>query len=165
MNESIFFFFYNLTHQSNLFDGFVTFFAVYFLYIIIALAFLFLYGRWREFILLCVSGGFAFVVAKILKVLIHTPRPFDVFPQVQSLFTETGYAFPSGHTLVASAVAFALLFTNKKAGYLFIFFALLVGLARVTAGVHFPVDILGGFVLGYLVALCVRKLVSKFNFY
>lgn len=178
MNETFFYFFYNLAHQSEFLDKVIIFFAVYFLYMVIASAFLFLFfhhkilpspnpirelmGKWKEFILLTVSGGTAWVLAKILKILIHTPRPFDVFPQVQSLFSETGYAFPSGHTMVASAIAFALYFLNKKVGYVFMFFAIIIGLARVTAGVHFPGDILGGFVLGggvsYLVAYFLKKI-------
>src|SRR3989344_5061174 len=118
MNELVFFFFYNLAHQSVFFDRLVTFTAVYFIYLVIILAFIFLFfhhhvlpspnpfreflNKWKEFILICVSGGSSWVIAKILKVLIHTPRPFDAFPQVQALFSETGYAFPSGHTMVAS---------------------------------------------------------------
>jgi len=37
------------------------------------------------------------------------------------------------------------------------FFALLIGLARIVAGVHFPLDILGGFALGIAVAFLVKK--------
>ena len=164
MNETIFFFFYNLAHQSVFFDNVIIFLAVYLIYVVVFLTLLFLLycKKWKEFILLCASGGLAWILAKILKVLIHTPRPFDIFPQVQSLFTETGYAFPSGHTMVASAIAFALFFINKKTGYVFMFFALLIGLARIIAGVHFPIDILGGFALGigvsYLVAFFVKNI-------
>ena len=173
MNNTIFFFFYNLAHQSQIFDKVVIFLAVYFLYIVIISAFLFLIfyhkillsqnpikefiNKWREFILLCFSGGLAWVFVKILKILFHTLRPFEIFPQVQALFLETGYAFPSGHTAVASAIAFVIFFTHKKVGYIFMFFALLIGLARVIAGVHFPIDILGGFILGAGVAYFVKN--------
>lgn len=180
MNNQIFYFFYNLAHQSIFFDNLVIFFAVYFIYIVIASAFLFLLfyhkilfsqnpikefiNKWEGFILVCMSGGFSwFFVKLIVKIFFHTPRPFVVFPQVQSLFAEIGYAFPSGHTAVASAIAFALFFTNKKTGYVFMFFALLVGIARIVAGVHFPIDILSGFVLGALVALLFKKFTLKFN--
>jgi membrane-associated phospholipid phosphatase len=184
MNNDIFFFFYNLAHQSDFFDKIVVFFAVYFIYVVILLALLFLLfypparaghkvlfsqnpvkefiSKWKEFILVCLSGGLTFGLAKILKILIHTSRPFDIFPQVHPLFTETGYAFPSGHTMVISAIAFALFFTHKKTGYVFMFFTLIIGLARIIAGVHFPVDILGGFILGALVAYFIRQLLKFF---
>ena len=163
MNETIFFFFYNLAHQSNFFDTVIIFFATYLIYfvIIFSLLFFLFHKKWQEFILVCVSGGIAWFLAKILKILIHTDRPFNIFPQVQSLFIETGYAFPSGHTMVASAIAFALFFTHKKIGYLFMSFAFIVGLSRIIAGVHFPVDILGGFVLGFLVAFSVNYFIKK----
>jgi len=121
----------------------------------------FYYQSWRQLFLVCFSGGLAWGLAKILKILIHTLRPFEVFPQVQSLFIETGYAFPSGHTLVASAIAFALYFINKKVGYIFMFFALLIGVARIAGGVHFPIDILGGFTLGALVAYLVAYFIKN----
>ncbi len=161
MNNQIFYFFYNLAHKSVFFDNIVTFVAVYFIYIVIisALLFSFFYRKsWRDLFLVCFSGGIVWILAKILKILIHTPRPFDAFSGVQPIFIETGYAFPSGHTAVAAAIAFALFFINKKVGYLFMFFALVIGLARIIAGVHFPIDILGGFALGALVAYCVKKL-------
>ncbi|MBI3305958.1 phosphatase PAP2 family protein [Candidatus Nomurabacteria bacterium] len=166
MNNNIFFFLHNIARQSAFFDAIVSFFAVYFIYIVIvsALLFLFLYFSRKEFIFLCVSGGLAWILAKILKILIHTDRPFEVFPEVQSLFTEVGYAFPSGHTMVASAIAFTLFFINKKAGYLFMFFALLIGLARIIAGVHFPIDILGGFILGALIAYFLKERPRIFDF-
>src|SRR3989344_7522519 len=174
MNNSIFFFFYNLAHRSALADSIIVFFAVYFIYIVIVLAGLFLLfhhkvlpsqnpvkefiSKWREFIFLGASGSLAWILAKILKILIHTERPFDIFGNVQPLFLEIGYvyAFPSGHTAVASAIAFALFFTHKKAGYIFMFFAIIVGLARVAAGVHFPADIFGGFILGGIIAYLLK---------
>lgn len=157
MNNAIFFFFYNLAHQSKIFDGLIIFLAVYFIYIVAVLALLFLLRcfNWKEFILVGISGSVAWFLAKVFKIFFHTPRPFDVFPQVQSLFIETGYAFPSGHTMVASAIAFALFFIHKKVGYVFMILALVIGLARVVAGVHFPIDILGGFILGGVIAYTV----------
>ena len=82
-----------------------------------------------------------------------------------AIFAETGYAFPSGHATFFAALAMYIFFLNKKAGYVFMISALLVGLARIAAGVHFPVDILGGFVLGSTIALFVNYFVKKFNFW
>ncbi len=45
------------------------------------------------------------------------------------------------------------------------FFALLIGIARVMAGVHFSIDILGGFILGALIALIVQYLYPKFAYF
>ena len=80
-----------------------------------------------------------------------------MFSNIVPLFSESGYAFPSGHATFFMALAFALFFNHKKAGYVFILFALLIGIARIIAGVHFPVDILGGFILGFFIAFFVKN--------
>ena len=173
MNNQLFFFFYNLAHQSQTFDKIVIFFAVHFPYVVIVLAGLFLLfhhevllsqnplkefkQKWKEILAVFFSGALAWFLAYVLKYLFRTGRPFDIFPKVISLFPETGYAFPSGHATFFMALAVALFFSHKKAGYVFIFFALLIGLARIIAGVHFPVDILGGFILGFGIAYFLKN--------
>ncbi len=92
MNETIFFFFYNLAHQSAFFDGLIVFFAKYFQYLVIFLAFIFLIfhhevlksehpfqvlkQKWKEMVLVFFSGGLAWLLADFLKALIKFPRPF-----------------------------------------------------------------------------------------
>ena len=113
--------------------------------------------KWKEITLVFFSGVLAWILAYILKIIIYTPRPFEVFSNIVPLFSESGYAFPSGHATFFMALAFALFFNHKKAGYVFILFALLIGIARIIAGVHFPVDILGGFILGFFIAFFVKN--------
>lgn len=174
MNNQIFFFFYNLAHQSKVFDSIVVFFALWFPYLVVIIAGLFLLfhhevfkaenpyrvflQKKKEILRAFFSGVLAWILAYILKIIIHTPRPFDALPQIHSLIPESGYGFPSGHATFFMALAFSIFFMHKKAGYWFIFFALLIGLARIIAGVHFPIDILGGFVLGSLMAVFVEKI-------
>jgi len=158
MNNAIFFFFYGFAHQSAFFDKLVIFSAVYFPYLAVIFAVLFLFfspRKWRGIFSVFFSGALAWVAAEILKFLIRAPRPFTTLPDIRNLFPETGYSFPSGHAAFFMALAVAIFFLNKKAGYLFMFFALLIGLARIIAGVHFPIDILGGFVLGGIVSYLV----------
>ena len=104
------------------------------------------------------SGAFAWVLAYIIKFLLHIPRPFDVFAQVQSLILENGYSFPSGHVTFYMALAVSIFLSHKRAGYIFIFLALIIGIARIIAGVHFPLDILGGFALGSVIAYFVKSI-------
>lgn len=173
MDNSIFFFFYNLAHKSSFFDEIVTFTADIFPYIVVLLAGLFLLfhheifksenplkvflQKWKEIVLVFFSGALAWFLAYVLKFLFYTGRPFDLFRQVIPLFPETGYAFPSGHATFFMALAFALFFSHKKVGYVFIFFAFLIGIARIIAGVHFPIDILGGFILGFFIAFFLKN--------
>ncbi|OGI85692.1 hypothetical protein A3A01_00050 [Candidatus Nomurabacteria bacterium RIFCSPLOWO2_01_FULL_39_17] len=174
MNNQIFYFFYNLAHKSEFFDKLVIFFADTFPYLVILLALIFLLihhkvllsknplrefaQKWRGILFVFFSGGFAWLIAKIMKIMIHAPRPFAVLPDVQALLSETGLAFPSGHATFFSALAVSIFFSYKKAGYVFMFFAFLIGLARIIAGIHFPLDILGGFVLGSVIAYFLKNI-------
>lgn len=173
LNNEIFFFFYNLSHQSIFFDRVIIFFADIFPYIVVVLAFLFLlihkeknlpdqmisviWARWKEILMVFFSSALAWFFAYVLKYTFHTARPFDVLPKVILLFSETGYAFPSGHATFFMALAISIFFNHKKVGYIFIFFALVIGIARIIAGVHFPIDILGGFILGFIIAFFLKN--------
>jgi len=174
MNNTIFFNLYSLAHQSLWMDKIIWFFAVPTIYIMIVVAAVFIFihyklykikdlfiilrNDWRGIFFIPFVAGFARLIAEILKNMIHTSRPSIALANVTSLFVETGYAFPSGHATIISALAFGIYFKNKSLGYVFMFVALLIGLARIAGGVHFPIDILGGYAVGFLVAFLVKKL-------
>ena len=180
MNETIFYFFYNFAHQSIFVDKLIIFFAQTFPYIVAILAGLFLLfhheifkadntiiilkQKYKEIFFIFLSSGLAWIFSKILKFLFHTLRPFDVLVNIRPLFPEAGYAFPSSHATFFMALAVALFFNHKKAGYLFMFFALLIGIARIMTGVHFPSDILGGFALGVIISLLIRFFFFRFAY-
>lgn len=177
MDKQIFFLFYDLAHQTNFFDKAVVFFAVIFPYIVIMLAgaylllhhenlrskyiFSDLFKKWKEIALVFFSGILSWFLADLFKALLFTSRPFVRYPNVTSLFFEKGFAFPSGHATFFMAIAFSIFLSHKKVGYVFIFFALLIGTARIIAGVHSPIDILGGFILGALTAYLVSALYKR----
>jgi membrane-associated phospholipid phosphatase len=181
MNNTIFFFFYNLAHQSVLMDRLIVFTAEIFPYLVLILAGLFilfhheifradnpfqvLRQKYKEMFPVFFSVIFAYLIAYVLKILLHAPRPFTTLNGVDSLFMQTDYAFPSGHAMVFMALAIAIFLTHKKAGYIFIFFAILIGLARIIAGVHFPADILGGFILGAALAVLTRYAFFQFAYF
>ncbi len=175
--NTLFFTLYSLAHQSPVIDRIIVFFAVLFPYIVILSAGIFLLvhhkifpsanpikefmEKWKAVIFVFFSGALSWLVAEVLKISIQSPRPFIKFTEVHSLMPETGFAFPSQHATFFAAIAVALFFTHKKAGYIFMFFALCIGLARVIAGVHFPIDILAGFVLGALVSIILRRVMYR----
>lgn len=100
----------------------------------------------------------AWVLAEILKDIFPTTRPFilnNETPQV--LFPGNDGAFPSGHTASSFALALTIFRHDRKIGALYLALALLIGAARVLANVHYPVDILGGIILGALVSGLVAK--------
>ncbi|MBU0612092.1 phosphatase PAP2 family protein [Patescibacteria group bacterium] len=184
MNDKIFLLFYDFAHRSYFFDKLVVFIAHVFPYVVVVLALLFLFfhhevlsfeklafrqaspfkkfaKKWREIVLVFFSGVFAWCLAYVLKFFIHAQRPLLELPNIVPLVSKSDYSFPSGHATFFMALATAIFFSHRKAGCIFAFFALLIGLARIISGVHFPIDILGGFILGIFVAYLVRFLYNK----
>lgn len=70
-------------------------------------------------------------------------------------------SFPSDHSAFVFALATALWLKDKSLGLIYFLGALLVGLGRVLGGVHYPVDIVGGAILGVFSALAVDTLFKK----
>ena len=164
MNNSIFYFFYGLAHKSIFIDYIILFFAIYFPFLIIGAGIFYLveHHSKRETKIVFLSAILSWVVAHALKVLIQFERPLANTPEIRALFELTSFSFPSGHAAFFGALAFAILLSRRRAGYFFILGALIVGAARIAAGVHFPADILGGYAVGMLCVLAVRFVYGRF---
>ncbi|MEN5343578.1 phosphatase PAP2 family protein [Achromobacter mucicolens] len=82
------------------------------------------------------------------------PRPFVIGLGHVFFAHKPTSSFPSNHTIIIAAFAFALILDRRWAGWgwLALAGALLVGMSRVYLGVHFPLDIVGGLLLAPLAA-------------
>jgi len=107
-----------------------------------------------------------------LKVVIARPRPylFNEYRQLWQLVgmkTESDFCFPSGHTCAAFAASTAVFWTgNKKISWTAFIFGILMGLSRIYLVVHYPSDVIGGIIIGFLAgslgALIAAHLPEKF---
>jgi undecaprenyl-diphosphatase len=105
----------------------------------------------------------AYVFSKILKFFIDSPRPFEVLPQAHVLYTHGGGdSMPSGHATFYMTLASSLFFFHKKIALAYFIGALIVGGARIAVGVHWPFDILAGFILGGFVGIFSYFVFAKF---
>lgn len=90
------------------------------------------------------------------------PRPFAVGLGQILIHRPSDPSFPSDHTTILSAIAFALFYLEEyRTGIVFLAFSSLVGFARVFCGVHFPFDILGGYFVGFLGSTLTWKFRKK----
>jgi undecaprenyl-diphosphatase len=104
------------------------------------------------------AAGLALLIAQPIASAIDRPRPFVAHPGSAHLLIARSVdpSFPSDHATAAFAVAVAIWAYDRAVGALFLALAVILGFARVYVGTHYPGDVIGGAVLGALVALTLR---------
>lgn len=82
--------------------------------------------------------------------LIFDPRPFTILHVAPLIPHSTDNGFPSDHSTVAAFIAAAILFIDVPLGIVAALAALAIGFARVYCLVHWPVDVVSGWLIGAL---------------
>ncbi len=164
LNQEIFYLLHSLANQSEIMDFIFVFCARYLQYFVLIFVLYFLifhvdtgiksknkfHQKVKEIALVFSSGLLSLAVVNFLKVLFANPRPFDLgLHGVDPLFMYSDLgSFPSGHAMFFSALAMSIYSLHPRVGrYLFVI-AIIIPISRVIAGIHFPVDIFWGFMLG-----------------
>jgi len=107
----------------------------------------------------CVALG----IASILGTLFYQNRPF-VDHQVHLLIQHAANAsFPSDHATAAFVVATAIWCNRRREGWAWLALAACISVSRVWTGVHYPVDVIAGFILGTGIAITIHTFLSKVN--
>ncbi len=118
--------------------------------------------KWKMAKLAACAFPLCLIVALLLGHLISSPRPFMVDGLVPLIQSATDNGFPSDHTLLAMAVAAVIFAYNRRAGSLLLVLAACVGLARVAANVHHPIDVIGSTLIALISTwLCYRLVVDR----
>jgi membrane-associated phospholipid phosphatase len=108
---------------------------------------------------------FSSTVNTLLKVLLGLPRPFWASTKVKGLASGSYYGLPSGHSQNAVVIWGSVAeWFGRQRGYLFFgFIILMISLSRVLLGVHFPSDVLVGWLLGGTILFLFIKLEDPFR--
>jgi len=109
------------------------------------------------------SAAIAYVAAFVVHHLYDRPRPYEAHPSLPHPWSSsTDASFPSDHTSLSFAIAFAVLMFDGVAGAIFLVLAVLIGVGRLFIGAHYPGDVLAGVLVGLVAALVVVKLLRPF---
>lgn len=165
----IFYFLNEAVGKSPLLDGIIVFCASYLAYLLVAvflgLVFFSQYSKRDKWMILIVAGTATIIarfgIAELIRYFYHRPRPFAELPDVHALFTDPAWSFPSGHATFFFALSTVVYLYNKKWGIWFFIATLFITVGRVISGVHYPSDIIGGAVIGIVVAYLTAYFAKK----
>ena len=90
-----------------------------------------------------------FVILSFLRKKINAPRPYegwDINPLLDR--DSPGQSMPSRHVFSATIISMACLHASLSVGVILLVFSALLGLVRVLGGVHFPKDVVVGYICG-----------------
>jgi undecaprenyl-diphosphatase len=168
MDYNLFFLINNIAGKWICLDSLAIFFAKYFIYYLVAGATILFFlikdkkEKIKYLILTLLSVILSrLIITEIIRLFWYCPRPFVAHAVNLLIEHNASASFPSGHIAFLFALATAIYFFNKKFGIAFLGISFLVGLARVFVGVHYPLDILGGIVMGIFSAIFIKFLFRK----
>lgn len=92
------------------------------------------------------------LAASCVRAVIDRKRPYEGNDAIKPLIKKDrhGQSFPSRHTLSAAAIAAAYMHVDIRLGIAAALLAVAIGAVRVIAGVHYPSDVIGGLLIGYI---------------
>jgi len=110
------------------------------------------------------SIGLVALLIGISNQFIARSRPFEQLPTHLLFYRPTDPSFPSNAAAVGFALATAIFIANRRLGVPAIILATFYAFSRVYAGVHFPLDVIAGALLGVLTTMAISKLVGLIKF-
>ena len=170
MNDYIFHAINNVANKSSLLDGVMIVISKYGPYIsILVLGSILILGLYKKkrrpvqyatetLIITIISMILSFIIGKVF----YVDRPF-VKNKVNLLIDHKSNAsFPSNHAMGTMSIAVGLFSFDNLIGMFLTFLSIMVGIARIYVGNHYPLDVIGGYVLVFIVNYIYKKYIRKF---
>lgn len=113
-----------------------------------------LYRQEISFWRVLLTPAISFLLVSIFRHYYNAPRPYEQL-NIQPLIHKdtTGHSFPSRHVFSVSVISCAFLYTIPWIGVVLLVLSVFMAMIRVLGGVHFPVDVLAGFLCGMISGL------------
>ena len=107
-----------------------------------------------------IGVGIANAIVKTTNAFYFRHRPFDTYEVNLLFYPPTDSSFPANPVAITAAMAAGVWMANKKLGAAMLAVSLAYGFSRVYAGVFYPMDVVGGALIGvgaaYLVYLVLK---------
>ena len=108
------------------------------------------YDTKKQILKAFIFTSIAILISQCISHAYYHPRPFVMEVGRTLIYHAPNGSFPSDHMLIFSSIAFSYLFSaQRKLGIFLLIMAWLVAWSRVYLGVHFPLDMLGAFLLAF----------------
>ena len=137
--------------------------------VVIVAGFLVLQTRYRTALVVAITSFSAELLSNVMKHAFNRPRP-SVVPHLREVFSSS---FPSGHAMESAIVYLTLGAILMRAAesritkiYIFatvVLLTSLVGISRVYLGVHYPTDVIGGWIIGFMWASICWLVAQRFE--
>ncbi len=149
-------------------DSIIIFCAKY-LVVIVVLIWLFAWAqsskkhRLELALAVVIAGIIAVFLDKIAGKLYYDPRPFVTHHFKTLVAHAADNGFPSEHTVFTMTLSTVLIFYRRKLGELAFALSLIVGIGRIAAHIHSPIDIVGGIIIGVIAGYSGYWLAKKYG--
>ena len=137
-------------------------YLIYFVLLIVGIYFIRLpRDDQKRLVIFGITASFiTYAVAWIAGLLYYDPRPFVTGHFIPLIPHAPDNGFPSDHTLLASVVASVVYPAARPLGLILWGIALIIGVSRIAAGIHSPIDVIGSMVIAIVVCAGVRVVKS-----
>ena len=107
----------------------------------------------------------AMAVSTILKLVIDRPRPYESYSDIQALSSDFTSSFPSGHTtsVFCTATTISLLYPKWYVIIPSYTWASLVAYSRMHLGMHYPLDVLAGIIIGMGTSYLSYRIMNRYK--
>lgn len=133
--------------MSRLGDGYVWAFLYFSLYMFRIKYAILYFARAAAAVFICI---FVFLY---IKSFFSRMRPYKKHDKIPIMYPPDKHSFPSGHTMVGFAISFSVGSYSFGSAILFYTIASLIAFSRVYVGLHYPLDVVCGIVLGSVIGM------------
>ena len=165
---SLFFSVHNNVIFTNIFKAISFICSPKFMIVLNVLLFIFIIVKKKyKLFIIVLSSISSVIINNLVKIIVRRERP-DYLRMVM----EKSYTFPSGHAMISVLFFGSIIYLvnkyNLKYKKLITFslstFVLLVGISRIYLGVHYLTDVVGGYLLGFIVLFLIIHLFERKKF-